>query len=364
MFPEWRGALKTEFGNHESQGTFKVVDRPGNTRLIPLTWRLQTKTMPDGSVDKYKARLVAAGNQQPIDPNEVTSAPTTDQPIVKIILITALQFGWSIKQADVKAAYLHADLEQNVYARFPTHAQLHFDNFDPHKQCLKIEKSLYGLRVSCRNWYDHFAGKLRSINFQPLYTYETVFTRRVPTGIVILLLYVDDCKLTGSSEELIRQAFEDRRASGINLESLDDAHNFLGIHYDRTGKHTMTASRPPSPNNIQYDNLSNSNNPSYQYYLSEEILRTSASHPFPIRSIIGDIMFTALSVRPDLTFATTYLARKLQFENQATWNFTRKLQKYYASTSDLKLHLSGLPSKLDGFHVFCDSDYASDPISR
>lgn len=62
MFPEWTGALKTEFGNHESQGTFKVVDRPGNTRLIPLTWRLQTKNMTDGSVDKYKARLVAAGN--------------------------------------------------------------------------------------------------------------------------------------------------------------------------------------------------------------------------------------------------------------------------------------------------------------
>lgn len=158
------------------------------------------------------------------------------------------------------------------------HQKKAYHQFFHHMQCLKLEKSLYGLRVSSRNWYDVFAAKLRSINFQPLYTYETVFTRRLPTGIVILLLYVDDCKLTGSREELIRQAFEDIRASGINLEFLDDAHNFLGIHYERTGKHTMTASRFPSPDDTQYANLSNSNNVSYQYYLSEEILRTSASH--------------------------------------------------------------------------------------
>lgn len=152
---------------------------------------LRTKIIPDGSVEKYKARLVAAGNQQPIDPNEVTSAPTTDPPIVRIILITALQFGWSIKHADVKTAYLHADIEQDVYVRFPTRARLHFDKYNQHKQCLKLEKSLYGLRVSCRNWYDFFAVKLRSINFHPLYTCETVFTRRLCTGIVILF-----CMLT------------------------------------------------------------------------------------------------------------------------------------------------------------------------
>lgn len=44
LFEEWRDAVKGEFGNHACQGTFKVVDRPRNTHLIPLTWVLRTKT--------------------------------------------------------------------------------------------------------------------------------------------------------------------------------------------------------------------------------------------------------------------------------------------------------------------------------
>lgn len=67
------------------------ANQSNDVSLIPLTWVLSTKTRVDGTVEQYKARLVSAGNQQPIAADEVNSAPTTDQPIVKILLSVALK---------------------------------------------------------------------------------------------------------------------------------------------------------------------------------------------------------------------------------------------------------------------------------
>lgn len=65
-FEECREAMRGEFGNHKSYGTFQVAAYPRNTRLIPLLWVLTTKTNSDGLINKYKARPVEAGNQQPL----------------------------------------------------------------------------------------------------------------------------------------------------------------------------------------------------------------------------------------------------------------------------------------------------------
>ena len=291
--------------NHESQGTYTVVKRPPHTHLIPLTWVLTTKTNVDGSIDKFKARLVAAGNQQPISPGEVNAAPTTDQPIVKIILSTALQFGWSLKQADVKAAYLHADIQQEVYARFPTYADIHFPDFNPATDCLKLEKALYGLRASGRNWYDFFAAKLRGINFHSLHSYETVFTKTYPTGIVICMLYVDDCLLTGTNETLITQAYNEIRLSGVALEKVSDLDKFLGLNYNRVNKHSLDFFRPPSESTSIYASKASPATPTFQEYLTDDVLKSSPVHPFRIRSTVGDLNYTALACRPDLAFESS-----------------------------------------------------------
>lgn len=364
-YPAWTGAMSSEFENHEHFGTFEIVPRPANTRLLPLSWVFSTKTNLDGSVEKYKARLVAAGNRQPYRLDEVNTAPTSDQAIVKIVISIALQYGWPLEQADVHAAYLHADIEEDVYTRFPNHSFLHFPDVNPQTHCLKLRKALYGLRSSGRRWYDHFASKLRELNFHSLETCETVFTKTYPTGVVIVILYVDGCLLTGSTDELIQQAYAEVRLSGVELEKFGQLSHFLGIHYQRTGKHSMTLFRPISR---MVDNLTTKATPatpSLQQYFTKVELRESPKFQFPLRSIVGDVNYTALSVRPDLTFATSYLSRYLEHSNKLTWRFAKQIQNYLRHTAQMKLHFSGThTADSAGFHIFCDNDYASDPITR
>lgn len=166
------------------------------------------------------------------------------------------------------------------------------------------------------------------MNFHSLYTYETVFTKTYPQGIVICILYVDDCLLTVSSDEIIFQAYSEIRLSGIELEKYGDLNHFLGIHYKRTGKNTMTLYRPPSPAIGKLASTAKPATSSLQQYFTKELLEQSPAYQFPIRSIVGDVNYTALPVRPDLTYATSYLTQFLNHQNMATWKFTKQLQNY------------------------------------
>lgn len=363
-YVEWREAMKMELLNHENNDTFTITRKPPHTMLIPLTWVLTTKVNKNNEIVKYKARMVAAGNREKKDKKESIASPTSDQALVKIIITIALQFNWKIHQADVTAAYLHADINKELYMRFPPYGQLFIPDFNPATQCLKLNKSLYGLRVSGLNWYNHFAHTLSTIGFHSINTSDTIFIRKRFTEKVICLLYVDDCLITGSNELLITQAIQDIQKAKVKLNDMGELEQFLGVNYERTGPHTMEISRTYKMKQLTEDSLPKFDTPSYQEYLTDEDMNNSTSRKFPIRSIIGEILYTALTTRPDLTYATTYLTHFLDHTNEATWRFTQRLQSYYQANQNLKLTMNSSATTDDSFKIYCDSDYASDPITR
>lgn len=93
---------------------------PPNRKPITSKWVFKIKTKANGTLDKYKARLVARGftQIQGIDYME-TFAPVVKLNSIKVLLALATQFNFEIHQLDVKTAFLNGYIDEDIYMIIP-----------------------------------------------------------------------------------------------------------------------------------------------------------------------------------------------------------------------------------------------------
>ena len=90
---------------------------PPQDHIIGLHWIYKTKWHYDGFIARYKARLVAASNQQTerLDLTETFIPVVKKKPIIMVVLSIALHYGWSLWQLDANKAFLNGFLDEDVY---------------------------------------------------------------------------------------------------------------------------------------------------------------------------------------------------------------------------------------------------------
>eukprot|EP00253_Pinus_taeda_P007650 PITA_07650 len=113
---EWKDAMKKEYDALIKNGTWMLVDPPAGVKPIGCKWVYKIKYKADGSLDKYKARLIAKGYAQKegVDYTE-TFSPTTKWGTIRTLFSLATQNIWKIHHMDVKTTFLNSDLKENVY---------------------------------------------------------------------------------------------------------------------------------------------------------------------------------------------------------------------------------------------------------
>ena len=130
--------------------------------------------------------------------------------------------GWEIHQMDVKTAFLNGVIEEEVYIEQPK-------GFETHEQknhVCRLKKALYELKQAPRAWYGRIDSYLQKMGFVKSDTYPNLYYLRVGDEPVILVLYVDDLFLTGSSR-LIKDCKENL-ATEFNMKDIGQMHYFLG----------------------------------------------------------------------------------------------------------------------------------------
>src|SRR6202046_2147973 len=116
----WKGAMVDEMAYLHKNGACDLVELPAARKLIGSKWVFKKKTNAEGKVEKYKARLVAKGYSQVsgIDFGDIFSlvAKVTS---IRLLLFVVVAFDFEVEQMDVKTAFLHGDLEDEIYMKHP-----------------------------------------------------------------------------------------------------------------------------------------------------------------------------------------------------------------------------------------------------
>jgi hypothetical protein len=160
-----------------------------------------------------------------------TFTPVAKMTTVRTILSIAASQGWPLHQMDVKNAFLHGDLKEQIYMSPPPGL---FSS--PSSDVCKLKRSLYGLKQAPRTWFDKFRSTLLHFSFVQSQYDSSLFLCKTPTGLVLLLVYVDDIVITGTDSTLIGHLKQNLQAS-FHMKDLCPLKYFLGleVHTDSSG---------------------------------------------------------------------------------------------------------------------------------
>jgi len=220
---EWQLAMSEELAALDRQGTWDLVPLPSHTVPITSKWVFKVKTKSDGSIERYKARLVARGFQQTqsLDYDE-TFAPVAHMTTVRTLIAVVAASSWPISQMDVKNAFLHGDLTEEVYMQPPPGVVA------PPGYVCHLRRALYGLKQAPRAWHERFVSVIQADGFSASDHDPALFVHLSPRGRTSLLLYVDDMLITGDDEDHISHV-KQQLSTEFQMSDLGPLSYFLGI---------------------------------------------------------------------------------------------------------------------------------------
>lgn len=114
--PGWHDAMLEEIHALDENHTWDLVDLPKGKKVVGCKWVFTVKVNPDGSVARLKARLVAKGYAQTYGVDYAdTFSPIAKLTSVRLFISLAASQHWPLHQLDIKNAFLHGDLHEEVY---------------------------------------------------------------------------------------------------------------------------------------------------------------------------------------------------------------------------------------------------------
>lgn len=219
---EWKFAMGKEMRSLQENKTWKLADLPKEAKALPCKWVYRLKTNSDGSIDKFKARLVIKGyNQRCGIDYDQTFSPVAKMASIRAVLSIAATEKMILKQFDVSTAFLYGELEETIYMKQPEGFS---DGTD--KVC-QLKRSLYGLKQAPRCWNKRVSGVLTKFKFRVSEADPCLYFREENGKKIILVLYVDDGLVAGTDENDI-EIFLNELSKEFKIVS-KEANYFLGL---------------------------------------------------------------------------------------------------------------------------------------
>ncbi|MBW0537021.1 hypothetical protein O181_076736 [Austropuccinia psidii MF-1] len=348
----WKAACQAELDQIATRDVWEVLPKLPGMKNIGHCWVFDLKRNLDGTVKKFKARLVARGDRQRpgIDCAEMY-APTASLMSLHLLMGTAVLKGWQVASFDVSGAYLYSLVEECVLMEPAVDFLMELWG-----KVLHLKKALYGMRQAGRCWWKFLLGILEHLGFVATEVDQSLYIFRNGVSVIVIWIHVDDGIITSNTPSAISN-FRNALCTELDIKWLEKLTQIVRLECAiREGEVVMT-----------------------QKYLTEGILEAyprqliqryaplpvlpvggmtptaKTLDPTPFRLVIGLLEYLVSGMRPDLAFAVNYLAHHSIAPTTEHWELLDHVVGYLLKTCDqgVRICLEKLSLNLWGGDLEC-----------
>jgi len=358
---KWRQAITEELNAHRENKTWEIVTKTPNMREISAKWVFKVKHNADGSIERYKARLVARGfvQKKGVDYNEVFS-PVVRMDSIRLLFSVCAQYEMHFKQFDITTAFLNGDIEEELYLDPPEGLTV------PEGSTCRLRRSLYGLKQAPRCWNTKFSEMLRTFKMRQTASDPCVYVSKGDERLY-LALYVDDGLIFAENTSSINKLLE-YLTLHFKVKSVE-SHCFVGVEIvrDMEGKSIFLHQSGYIKRILEKFNMAHSNGAPTPLEVGhslnrQETLDTEPVEDVPYPEALGSLLYCATGTRPDIAQALSILSKYSREPRSQHWQAVKRVFRYLRSTTDYGL----LYRKIENPKVVCysDADWAGDQDNR
>lgn len=355
----WEAAMDSELLSLEENNTWTLVDLPPGRKAIRNKWVFKTKRDGQGNVVRHKARLVAKGcsQQYGIDYTE-TYCPVVRYTSIRYLIALAVKLKLHIDQMDAVTAFLQGDLSEEIYMLQPDGCS------DGSKRVCKLNKSMYGLKQSGRQWNKKLEQMLKSFGLRKSKVDPCVYFAEDKQ--LIVAIYVDDI-LIFWRDAAIRDKLKAALCDAFHMKDMGMAKQCIGLNitYDESGGIWLDQSKYIHDILARFGMsdckpVKTPSDPNQKLSIEMCDSEDENSEAYPYQEAVGSLLYLVQGTRPDIAFAVNDVSRFNNNHGKAHWAAVKRIFRYIKGTADLKIKYSG-DSALSGF---VDADWASDVDKR
>jgi hypothetical protein len=371
----WEAAMEAEVGGCKAQQTWTLVKRselPRGANVIPVKWVFKIKTDENGKISKYKARITPKGFKQRhgVDFFEVF-AHTGKYKTLRVLLSLAAEHDMELRQLDVPQAFTRAKLDEEVYMEMP-------EGFSVSGMVCRLQKSLYGLKQSPRNWYLLVSKFIKEqCGFKACVSDPCLFHKRSRSGKAMwIFLFVDDMQAAHDRTDAAEWSeVQQQLRAKFDVTDLGESKWMLGMRItrDRAAK-TIRLDQELYINTalekFGMKECKTARSPAAQNHGAQEDDRDGGGKPANVKLYqekVGTLLYAAISTRPDISYAVQKLTQQMQAPKLRHMHACDRVFRYLAGTRTQGLlfgRREGSSAAGPSVSAYADADWAGDKTDR
>ncbi|KAF7578672.1 UBN2 multi-domain protein [Pyrenophora tritici-repentis] len=343
---QWKAAILEEIIALMENRTWEEVPKPKDANMVDSKWVFTVKTNLDGTVERFKARLVARVRMDTL----------------RLFMATVAAENLECFHFDIKNAFTESHLKEEIFLKQPQGVEV------KKGYVLKVLRSLYGLKQAARDWNLLIKKELLAWGFVQSLADPCMFIHEEKQ--LRILVYVDDIAVAAKDRAQI-DWFYKKLSGRFNTKNLGEIHKILGVRVTRDRKRRTIYLDQEQYIHAVLDKFGMSSKqhrdkkiPSADY----TSFRPATNNDTRIditeyQQVIGSLMFAMVLTRPDIAFTLGKLSQYMSDPAEHHGHALKNLLRYLRSTVTMKLRYGpgGVHSQ---FVIYSDADWASDMVDR